>query len=126
MKTERPVNLSLSPAKFSWPVTAMASILHRATGMVLFVGVGFLLYVLDMALASDAGFANASALLNQPLPKLALLAVLAVLTYHLFAGIKHLLLDAHIGDSFEAASRAAWLVFVLSALAVVALGVWLW
>ncbi len=126
MKTERPVNLSLSPANFSWPVTAMASIAHRLTGMLLFVGVGFLLYVLDMALASDAGFADASALLGQPLPKAGMIAVMAVLTYHLFAGIKHLLLDLGIGETFEAASRAAWLVFGLTAVAVVILGAWLW
>ncbi len=126
MKTERPVNLSLLPPDFSWPVTAMASIAHRFTGMLLFVGVGFLLYVLDLALASDAGFAEAIALLGRPLPKVGLLAVMAVLTYHLFAGIKHLLLDLGIGETFEAASRAAWLVFGLTAVVVVILGAWLW
>ncbi|MCZ6657688.1 MAG: succinate dehydrogenase, cytochrome b556 subunit [Gammaproteobacteria bacterium] len=126
MKTERPVNLSLSPANFSWPVTAMASIAHRLTGMLLFVGVGFLLYILDMALASDAGFADASALLGQPLPKVGMIAVMATLTFHLFAGVKHLLLDLGIGETFEAASRAAWLVFGLTAVVTVILGAWLW
>ena len=126
MKTERPVNLSLSPANFSWPVTAIASIAHRITGMLLFLGVGFLLYLLDMALASQAGFAEATALTGQPVAKLVVLAIVAVLTYHLFAGIKHMLLDMHIGDTFEAASRAAWLVFGLTAVVVAALGAWLW
>ena len=94
---ERPVSLSLSPAKFSWPVTAMASIAHRLSGVLLFGGFAYLLYLLDLALSSPAGFARAQAFLALPLAKLALLGVLAALVYHLLAGVKHLLLDLHIG-----------------------------
>ncbi len=124
--SERPVSLSLSPAKFSWPITAMASIAHRISGVLLFLGVAYLLYLLDLALSSEAGFARAEALLALALPKLALLGVLAMLAYHLLAGVKHLLMDLHIGDSMAAASRASWAVFVLTALIVLLLAAWLW
>ena len=50
MKTDRPVNLNLFA--FSFPLTAIVSITHRITGIILFGGVAFALYVLDMALAS--------------------------------------------------------------------------
>lgn len=123
---ERPVSLSLSPAKFSWPVTAMASIAHRISGVLLFLGVAYLLWLLDLALSSAAGFGRAQALLATAPPKLVLLGVLAALAYHLLAGVKHLLLDLHIGDSMAAARLASWVVFALTALVVALLGAWLW
>lgn len=126
MPSQRPVFLSLSPMKFHWPVMAMASIAHRISGLLLVAGVGYLLYLLNLALASEAGFAEAGALLARPWAKLALLAVLANLAYHLIAGVKHLLLDLHIGDSLAAARLGAWTTFALTALAVLALGIWLW
>ena len=104
----------------------MASIAHRLSGMGLFVGFAWLLYLLGLALDSPAGFARAEALLAGTGGKLGLLAVLALLAYHLIAGIRHLLLDLHIGDTLTAARRASWLVFALTAATVLALGAWLW
>ena len=104
----------------------MASIAHRLTGMGLFVGFAWLLYLLELALDSPAGFARAQAMLAGTGGKVALLAMLAMLAYHLIAGIRHLLLDMHIGDTLAAARRGSWLVFALTAVAVAALGAWLW
>ena len=121
---ERPVYISLTQFKF--PVTAIASIVHRITGMALFVGIAYLLWLLDLALESEAGFAEATAILEAPFAKLVLWGVLGMLIYHVLAGLKHLLLDFHIGDTFEAASASAYVVFVLTLLAVAATGVWIW
>ena len=124
MRPERPISLSL--ARFRWPVTAIASIAHRISGIVLFLGFAYLLYLLDLALSSEAGFERAAVLLSMTLPKLALWGVLALLAYHLLAGIKHLLLDLHVGDGLAAAKRASWLVFAATGVAAVLLGAWLW
>ena len=124
MRPERPISLSL--ARFRWPVTAVASITHRISGILLFLGFAYLLYLLDLALSSEAGFERAAGLLAMTFPKLALWGVLALLAYHLLAGIKHLLLDLHIGDTLAAAKRASWLVFAATAGAVALLGAWLW
>ena len=104
----------------------MASIAHRVTGIGLFAGVAWLLYLLGLALGSPAGFERAQVLLGGVAGRLALLGVLALLTYHLLAGVRHLLLDLHIGDTLPEARRASWLVFALTGLAVAALGAWLW
>ena len=120
---DRPIDLS--PTSFL-PVTAIASFMHRVTGAVLFVGAAYLVYLLDMALASEAGFAEARAILEALPGKFALWAVLVALTYHLVAGIKHLLLDLHVGDSLAGARRSSWLVLGISALAAIGLGAWLW
>jgi len=121
---QRPVYLSLT--EFRFPVTAIASIAHRITGMALFVGIAYLLWLLDLALDSQAGFAEAGSALQAPFAKLVLWGVLVMLLYHLLAGIKHLLLDFHIGDSFEAASVSAYLVFVLTVVLAALTGVWIW
>ena len=124
MKSNRPVNLSLT--RFKWPVTAVASIAHRISGVLLFFGFGYLLYLLQLALSSESGFAQAQNLLAMVAPKLALLGVLALLAYHLLAGVKHLLLDLHVGDSMAVARRASWAVFGATTLAIALLGAWLW
>lgn len=123
-KKERPVYLSLT--QFGWPVTAIASIIHRITGVLLFLGIGYLLWLLSMALSSPVGFADTQALLAEPLPKLALIGVVGLLVYHLVAGIKHMIMDFHIGDTLEAASFESYLVFVISIVLTAVLGVWLW
>ncbi len=124
MKTERPVYLSLT--SFRWPFAAIASITHRITGVFLFVAIAYLLWLLSMALESPAGFSEAARTLSAPLPKLILLAVLAALAYHIFAGIKHLVMDFHFWDNLEAGRRSSIAVFVLTGITVVLAGAWIW
>ena len=38
---ERPVFISVSPFTFAFPFTALASIAHRITGVLLFLGMGY-------------------------------------------------------------------------------------
>ncbi len=124
MKTDRPVNLNLF--KMSWPLAAITSITHRITGVILFVGVAFGLYALDMALASQAGFDEAVVLLQQPLSVFILFGLLLALVYHIVAGVKHLLLDFHLGDSLEAAQIGAMAVIAVTILVTVILGAMIW
>ena len=121
---ERPVYISLT--QFRFPVPAIASIVHRITGMLLFLGIAYLLWLLDLALESQAGFAEAAAALEAPFAKLVLWGVLVMLIYHVLAGVKHLLLDFHVGDSFAAAARSSYAVFALTVILGIATGWWLW
>ena len=124
MKTDRPVNLNLF--SMSWPLAALASITHRITGVVLFVGVGFALYALDMALASPAGYAEAVALARTPFGMLVFWGLLLALTYHILAGVKHLLLDFHFGDSLQAAQIGAIVVIIATIVVTGIVGASLW
>jgi succinate dehydrogenase / fumarate reductase, cytochrome b subunit len=124
MKTDRPINLSLTT--FKYPLAALASITHRITGMLLFVGIAFLLYLLDQSLTSAQGLEHARELLTLPLPKLLLLVVVATLIYHFVAGVKHLFLDFDFGDTIEGGKLAAQLTIAISVVLIVLAGVWLW
>ena len=126
MNAERPINLPLPSLFAAMPITASASILHRITGIVLFIGAPFLFYLLDRALDGPDGFDAARAIVEAPLGKFALWLILAALGYHLLAGIKHLLLDFHVGDSIGGGKAGAWLSIVLALIAAALAGVWLW
>ena len=124
MKDNRPVNLDISTIKF--PLAAITSITHRITGVILLIGFGFLLYLLQLSLESESGFALAQGLLSGPIVKLLTWAVMACLIYHFIAGCKHLLMDLGIGETNEGAQIGSWLVVVFSAVGILIAGVWIW
>ena len=55
-----------------------------------------------------------------------MLGLLLALVYHIVAGVKHLLLDFHVGDSLEAAQRSAIIVIVATIVITAVLGALLW
>jgi len=123
--SNRPVNLNLFAFRF--PLNALASITHRITGVLLLAGVGLLIYLADLALTSAEGFDHARLLIGAGgFATFLLWATLVALAYHLFAGIKHMLLDFHIGDTVGPARGASIAVIVLTAIAAILLGAWLW
>ncbi|ERP86651.1 MAG: succinate dehydrogenase, cytochrome b556 subunit [Alcanivoracaceae bacterium] len=124
MNDKRPVNLDLSTIKF--PVTAIASITHRVTGVAIFLALPILLWMLDRSLASPESFADLKALMTSPLVKLVVWAILAVLLYHLVAGIRHLIMDTGVGETLEGGRRGAKLVFIISAVLILLVGGWIW
>ena len=126
MNPDRPVNLSLPRLALAMPVTAVASFLHRITGVVLFAGTFFLCYLFDLAMADDAGFERAAAIVQAPASKLGLWVVLTSLAYHVAAGVKHLLLDFHIGDTLRGGRIGAWTSIALAGGAAVVVAIWLW
>ena len=95
MDIKRPVNLDITTIKF--PLAAIASILHRITGVILFLGTSVLLYLLQLSLSSEEGFANAIELFNRISVKLVIWMLIVCIAYHLIAGLKHLLLDLGLG-----------------------------
>ena len=124
MKDNRPVNLDISTIKF--PLAAITSIIHRITGVILLIGFGFLLYLLQLSLESETGFVLVQELLSGLIVKLLTWAVIACLIYHFIAGCKHLLMDLGIGETNEGAQIGSWLVVAFSAVGILIAGVWIW
>lgn len=124
MKDKRPVNLDIS--NFHLPLPGYTSITHRITGVILFVGVAILLWVLDLSLSSPEGFESLRESSRSPLVKFLLWGVLSALAYHTVAGVRHLLMDIDIGESKEGGLLGARLTFAISAVLIVLLGVWIW
>ena len=124
MNKKRPVNLNLTTIKFSLP--AIVSILHRISGVILFLLIPLLLWVLDNSLFSENSFDTVQAIANIWLVKLLVFVSMTALIYHLFAGIRHLLMDTGWGETLPAARKSAKVVIGLTVLVMILLGIWLW
>ena len=124
MNKNRPVNLDISTIHL--PITAYVSILHRVSGVVLFAGVAVLLWILEASLTSEASFVELKEHFQSPVCQLVLWATLAALAYHMVAGIRHLIMDAGVGESLEGGQNGAKIALVVAAIIIAALGVWIW
>ena len=123
MHKTRPKNLNLFTIRF--PLPAIVSILHRISGVLLFIMIPFMLWGLHYSLTLS-GFDELHAWFRDGYVKFALWLFFLPFCYHLVAGIRHLLSDIHIGDSLKGGRAGAMLVMVISLLLVILAGVWLW
>jgi succinate dehydrogenase / fumarate reductase cytochrome b subunit len=123
-KDNRPINLNLFTIRF--PVTAIASIFHRVTGVILFLGLPLMLFAWQNSLQSAESFESLNATLHEPLYRFIAWALIVSLGYHFIAGIRHLLMDMHIGESKQGGRLGAWLVLISSGLFALSVGLWLW
>ncbi|HCE8479367.1 TPA: succinate dehydrogenase, cytochrome b556 subunit [Pseudomonas aeruginosa] len=124
VNSKRPVNLDLRTIKL--PVTAYTSILHRISGVILFLGIAVLLFALDKSLSSEEGFEQVKACLTSPLAKLVIWGLLSALLYHLVAGVRHLVMDSGVGETLEGGKRGSKIVIAIAVVLIVLAGVWVW
>lgn len=124
MRDKRPIFLNLCAMRF--PVTAIASILHRVSGVVLFLFIPFALWVLQSSLHSAEQFDALQNVMKKPLCKLTFFLFLVALVYHLLAGVRHLVMDCGHAESFKAARASAIVVMLLTVTLAVVIGVCLW
>jgi len=125
LHSKRPKHLNL--LKITQPIPAVVSILHRISGALLFFpGIPLLLYSLHLLLQSQQDFEVLQNCLRNPLVKAALLLALWFFLHHLCAGIRHLLLDLHIGVMLPQARASSKLVLAAGFLLTVLAGVLLW
>ncbi len=127
MKSNRPVNLSMGQVlevNLKSPV-AIASILHRLSGVIVFLLVPVLLWLLDKSLSSAEGFAEVQEIFNGFFVRFIVWVFIAGLIYHLFTGIKHLLADIGVAEELQSGRTAATISLILSAIGIVAAFVWI-
>ena len=124
-ENSRPINVGIGDLMgFAWPITAIASITHRIAGVVLFVGIGFGLYALQVSLSSEAGFEGLKAMITSPLGKFITWGLLSALAYHFVAGIKHLIMDTGVGETLEGGIFAARATLFFSAILIALAALW--
>jgi succinate dehydrogenase / fumarate reductase, cytochrome b subunit len=105
--------------RIQMPVGAVLSIAHRISGVLLFLALPLMVYLLGLSLQGPAGYARVLDWLSSLPAQLWLILLAWSLFHHLLAGIRHLLLDIHIGVEKPQARRSAWIVN-LAALALLA------
>ncbi len=106
----RPVHLNLF--KIRLPIGGIMSIIHRATGVFMFLAVPVLIYLLDLSLAGPDGFAAARDMLHGVVGVLFLFLLMWSLAHHLLAGIRYLLIDIDLGVDKALARKTALAVVI--------------
>jgi len=111
---------------YRWLPGMIASIAHRASGVVLVLSVPCYFWILHGMTGSPQDFDAAVALLHTPFGRLSLWLASVALIYHFCNGIRFLCLDAGWGESRDVMRNSARAVIVIAAVAAVLLGVLLW
>ena len=110
--TNRPKNLNLFT--ISLPINAVVSILHRVSGIGLFLSIPLILLSLQSLVHSESSYVALTGWLNTWFVKLMLVGLAWAFFHHFFAGIRHLLQDIHWMTSLNNARLSSrillWLV----------------
>jgi succinate dehydrogenase cytochrome b subunit len=119
-------NLSLGQlANYRLPPAGLVSILHRASGVLLFLLLPPLLWLFELSLKSEGTFERLRATADHVLVKLVLLAAIWAILHHLLAGIRYLALDLHVGIQKDPARKSALAVFAISLPLAALAAIWL-
>lgn len=124
VKKNRPKNLNLLTIRL--PVNAVVSILHRASGVGLFLAIPLILLAFQCLVRSEADFAILTNWLNTWFVKLVLIGLAWAFFHHFFAGIRHLLQDIHWMTSLDNARLSSRVLLWLVALSTAAFAVLIW
>ena len=108
----RPVHLDL--LRIHLPVTGWVSILHRVSGVLLFLALPIGVWALSVSLSGEAGFRQLSDCTTLFAIRIALLGLTWAFAHHLFAGLRHLMLDAHLGTNLCRARQSSAAVLAAS------------
>jgi succinate dehydrogenase / fumarate reductase cytochrome b subunit len=125
MPDQQPAPVYLNLFRIRFPVGAVTSIAHRISGVLMFLSLPVLIYLLDLSLQGEAGFARAQQHLQHPLLRGASVIIAWSLFHHLFSGIRFLLIDIGSGVELSQARRSAWLVNIAGAVVTLAYIGWL-
>jgi succinate dehydrogenase / fumarate reductase, cytochrome b subunit len=123
----RPGTMRLIDAvKYRLPLAGVVSILHRVSGMLMFLLLPFIIWLFDVSLGSEVSYERFSSafvagvgFLPWWLLKLVVLALIWAFLHHLIAGLRHLWMDVNHSVSREQGRRSA--VFTLASSGVLTL-----
>ena len=120
----RPKYLNLTQIRL--PLPGVVSILHRISGLLLFLSLPFVLCLFSGTLTSGEAFESYRHFVAHPLVKIILLVLLWAILHHLMAGVRFLFLDVHRGTDLPSARLTAKLVMLLSLVLTGVVGAYLW
>ncbi len=127
---QRPGTMRLIDAvKYRLPLAGWVSILHRASGGLMFVLLPLIIWLFDWSLSSEISFDAFKAVVSAGYGwapgwfiKLVLLALIWVYLHHFTAGVRHLWMDATHSVTKEYGRVSALVTLVASVLLTLVLG----
>ena len=123
---KRPIYLDLPKLTQNMSVTAKVSILHRASGIIMFLAIPFVVYLFKLSLTKPEFYATCYTFATLPVLKLVYLVLIWSIMHHMCAGVRFLLLDVHRGIDRVTAQKTARWVLVVSIILTLCLGALMW
>jgi succinate dehydrogenase / fumarate reductase cytochrome b subunit len=112
------------------PLAGLVSILHRASGLLMFVLLPFIIWMFDTSLTSEISYSQFTSVFAAGfwfvpgwIVKLVALALIWAYLHHLIAGLRHLWMDATHAVTLEFGRNSALFTLVASVALTLALGV---
>ena len=105
---------------YRWPITMTLSILHRATGVALSVGLIVLVAWLVAAASGPGPYEEFVGLLDTGFGRFVLIGFSAAFFFHLGNGTRHLIWDLGVGFEKSQANASSWVIVVMTVVATVA------
>ncbi len=126
----RNINALRDLPTYRLPLAGQVSILHRVSGVLMFVLMPFIIWMFDTSLSSEISFARFRAAFTSGLwffpgwfIKLVALALIWAYLHHFFAGLRHLLMDVnHAAVTKQFGRRSALFTLIASLSLTVILG----
>ncbi len=102
--------------KYRLPLAGRVSILHRASGAILFLLLPFALYLFEQSLTSEITFDTLKGFASNLIVKLIVLVLSWAFLFHFCAGVRHLVMDTHVAVDKQGGRNTSIVVFVVSSL----------
>ena len=119
----------LDALAYRLPLAGLVSILHRASGILMFLLMPFIIWMFDTSLTSEITYSQFTAVFNGGVGfvpgvvfKLIALALIWAFLHHFMAGLRHLWMDATHAVTLEFGRQSAIVTLAASALLTLALG----
>lgn len=117
----RNINAFTDLTTYRLPPAGWVSILHRISGLVMFLLMPFIVWMFDASLSSEISFEGFTSAFSAGIGfvpgwfvKLVALALIWAYLHHLIAGVRHLYMDATHSVTKEFGASSAYVVLVLS------------
>ncbi len=125
----RNINAFKDLPSYRWPMAAIVSGMHRASGLIMFLLLPFIIWLFDTSLSSEYSYARFSAAFSTGVGfvpgwfvKLVTLVLVWAYLHHIIAGVRHLWMDVAHAVSKEFGRSSAIVTLVLSLGLTVVLG----
>jgi succinate dehydrogenase / fumarate reductase, cytochrome b subunit len=110
----RNINAITDLPNYRLPAAGIVSILHRISGFIMAALLPLIVWALDRSLTSEMSYEAFTGVFSAWYVKVVLLGLAWAFLHHLCAGVRHLLMDLHIGMTKEASKTSALAVFAVS------------
>jgi succinate dehydrogenase / fumarate reductase cytochrome b subunit len=108
-------NISLVDlTRYRFPIGSIVSILHRISGAFMFLLLPLILWLLDESLTSEISFEHFKGVTEHWFVRLILLGLVWAYLHHVCAGVRHLLMDMHMGLDKPTSRQSGILVLSIS------------